>query len=106
MAKYLAMGSLTVDGVKALRKEKASGRRAAVTKIFEAAGGKVEAGYYAFGERDVFFILEFPDNVSATSVSLVINSSGLIRGTITPLITLEEMDRAIDKAAGLPVPAR
>ena len=82
MAKYLAMGSLTVDGVKALRKEKASGRRAAVTKIFEAAGGKVEAGYYAFGERDVFFILEFPDNVSAASVSLVINSSGLIIGAL------------------------
>jgi hypothetical protein len=37
-------------------------------------------------------------------VSLVGNSTGVVRVSMTPLITVEEMDRAIDKAATLPSP--
>jgi uncharacterized protein with GYD domain len=106
MAKYLAKVSLNADGVRLLRKEKASGRRAAVTKFIEAAGGKVEAFYFAFGQDDVFLILELPENIVAAAVSLVNNSAGNVRATYTPLMTVEEMDRAVVRAASLPAPVR
>jgi hypothetical protein len=37
-------------------------------------------------------------------VSLVGNSTGVVRVSMTPLITVEEMDSAVDKAATLPSP--
>jgi hypothetical protein len=37
--------TLNAEGVRLLRQDKGSGRRAAVTRAVEAAGGKVEAFY-------------------------------------------------------------
>ena len=48
MPKFLARVTLNAEGVRLLRQDKGSGRRAAVTRAVEAAGGKVEAFY--FGE--------------------------------------------------------
>ena len=68
------------------------------------AGGKVEAFYFAHGQDDTIIIADYPDAASATAVSLVGNSTGVVRVNMTPLITVEEMDRAVDKAATLPSP--
>ena len=105
MGKYLARVSLNADGARAVRHDKGSGRRAAVTKLIEAVGGKVEAFYFAFGADDVIMIYDAPDNASAIAASLAANSAGPARVSMTPLITVEEMDRAVDKAATLPSPA-
>lgn len=104
MAKYLAKVSLNAEGMRLLRQQKAAGRRAAVTKFIEAAGGKVEAFYFAFGEDDVYLIVDLPEKVTAAAVSLVNNSAGNVRATYIPLLTVEEMDRAVEKAATLPTP--
>ncbi len=105
MAKYLARVSLNADGARAVRHDKGTGRRAAVTKLIEAAGGKIEAFYFSFGAEDVILIFDAPENASAVAISLTANSAGPARVSITPLITVEEMDRAVDKAATLPSPA-
>jgi uncharacterized protein with GYD domain len=52
MPKYLVQASYTAEGLKGLRKDKASGRKAAVTEAMEALGGKLESLYFAFGEHD------------------------------------------------------
>lgn len=72
-----------------------------MTRAVEAAGGKVEAFYFAHGQDDTIIIADYPD---ATAVSLVGNSTGVVRVSMTPLITVEEMDRAVEKAATLPSP--
>jgi uncharacterized protein with GYD domain len=105
MPKYLGKVTLGAEAVQLLRKEKGSGRRAAVTKAIEAAGGKVEAFYFAYGEADTIIITDFPDTVSSVAVSLLANTPGIVRVSMMPLITVEEMDRAVDKAATLPSPA-
>jgi len=102
MAKFLVRVSLTTDGVQLLRKQKASGRRAAVEKVVKENGGRIEAFYYAFGQDDVITIMEFPDNTAAAAMSLVTNASAFARTAATPLISIEEMDRAVEKAAKLP----
>jgi uncharacterized protein with GYD domain len=57
----------------------------------------LEAFYYAFGDDDVFAILNFPDNVSAMAVSMAINASGGATVKTTVLITPEEVDQATKK---------
>ena len=39
-------------------------------------GGKLEVFYYAFGEADIFAIVELPDDASATAVSLAVGAGG------------------------------
>jgi uncharacterized protein with GYD domain len=104
MAKYLIKASYTVEGTKGLLKEGGSGRRAAVAQMAQQMGGILEAFYYAFGEADVFAILDVPDAISAAAISLVINSKGGAQVSITPLITPEEIDAACKKSVAYRAP--
>jgi uncharacterized protein with GYD domain len=99
MPKYMTRVSFTREGVKGLQKEKPTHRRAAVAKLVESAGGKLEAFYFAFGQDDGIAIYDLPDNVTAAALSVASNAAGHVHLSITPLMTAEEMDQAIDKSA-------
>ena len=58
------------------------------------------------GQDDVIGIMDLPDNVAAASLSVAANAAGFVDVSITPLLTPEEMDKAIEKSGGLPVPGR
>lgn len=94
MSKYMFKGSYTADGVKGLMQEGGSKRRDAATAAIESVGGSVDCFYYAFGDTDVVGFADFPDDASATAVSLLINSSGAVNLSITPLMTAEDVDAA------------
>ena len=98
MAKYMIKASYTGDGTKALLKEGGSGRRAAVQKSLSPVDGKVEAFYYAFGEADVYVIIDVPDAVTAAAVSLAVNATGKVELSTIPLLTPEEIDAACKKS--------
>ena len=106
MAKYLARASYTAEGVRGLIKDKPSGRRAAVTKLVESLGGKLECFYLAFGSDDVVSIVELPDNGAAAAFSFAVNAAGAAQLSITPLLTVEESDAAIGKPATYRAPGR
>lgn len=95
MPKYLVQASYTGEGLKGLRKDKASGRQAAVKKALEALGGKLESMYFAFGEHDVVAILDMPDNASAAAFSMASSASGVVRTKTIALMTVEEADKAL-----------
>ena len=97
MAKYLISASYNVEGTKGLLKEGGSSRRAAVGQMIEELGGNLESFYYAFGDSDVFLIADLPDATTAAAISLVVNSTGAVRVSTTPLITPEEIDEASKK---------
>ena len=101
MPKYLIQASYVGEGVAGLLKEGGSGRVKASVKAIEALGGNIEAMYFAFGETDVYIIVDLPDNVSAVTCSLLANATGKIKGTCTPLITPEEVDQAAEKGRQL-----
>jgi uncharacterized protein with GYD domain len=98
MAKYLFQGSYTHDGMKGVLKEGGSGRREAITAALKTVGGKLESMYYAFGETDVFVIIDAPDNVSAAALAMSIAATGTIGVKTTVLITIEEMDQAAKRS--------
>ncbi|MBV9015936.1 MAG: GYD domain-containing protein [Alphaproteobacteria bacterium] len=95
MAKYLITASYSADGMKGLQKEKASGRRDAVRQACESVGGRLEAYYFAFGEDDVVSIVDVPDNVAASALSLAVSATGTARTRTTALLTVEEVDKAL-----------
>ena len=98
MPKYLGRASYTVEGLKGLLKEGGVSRREAVAKAIESLGGTLEAFYFAFGDTDVYYIADYPDNATATATSIVGNAAGTSKTTITVLVTPEEVDQATDLA--------
>ena len=94
MSKYLLQGSYTEEGLKGLLKEGGSNRRQATEQVVKSVGGTLEAYYFAFGDNDFFLIADLPDNVSATALSLVGNSTGTINAKVTVLLTPEDVDEA------------
>ena len=104
MAKFLIHASYSPDGLKGLVKDKASGRRAAISKMMESHGGTLEAIYYTFGEHDVILIADIPDNVTAAAISIAVSSSGLAHTTTTPLLTIDETDKALAKTVKYQAP--
>ena len=98
MAKFLFRANYVGDGVKGLMTEGGSKRRDAAAAAIESVGGSLDCMYYAFGDTDVYGIVDMPDNASATAMSLMINASGAVSLTLTPLMAPEELDAAAAKS--------
>ena len=97
MPKYLFHGSYTTEGLKGLLKDGGSKRREVVEQLTKGMGGTLEAFYYAFGDDDIYVIVDLPDNVTTTAVSLAVNAAGAFRGKTTILMTPEDVDEAAKK---------
>jgi uncharacterized protein with GYD domain len=97
MPKYLIEVSYTSDGVKGLLKEGGSGRRAAVQKLIESAGGTVESMYFVFGKSDAVIVCDLPDNATMAGVSLAVSAVGAARPSVRVLLTPDEIDAAAGK---------
>jgi uncharacterized protein with GYD domain len=106
MPKYLLDVSYTTEGLKGLMKDGGTKRQAAAKALVESLGGKLEAFYFAFGERDVVAIVELPDAAAAAAAALAVGASGAVHGKTTVLMTAEEMDRAAKKAPTYTPPGR
>jgi uncharacterized protein with GYD domain len=95
MPKFLYETTYTADGIRGLMKDKAVARRQAIEKVVESVDGKLEAFYYAMGDRDVVAIVDLPNAESAAAISFAGMATGLVRVRTTPLLTVEEVDRAL-----------
>lgn len=95
MAKYLIQARYTAEGAKGLLKEGGTGRRRAVDEVVAGLGGTVEAMYYTYGDDDLVTIIDFPDTTSMAAVSLAVKASGALQTRATPLLTVEEIDKAV-----------
>lgn len=104
MKKYLIKGTYNSDGMKGLMSEGGTGRKNAIEKMLATIGGKVEAFYYAFGDADVYLIVELSDDITAAAVGLKVNAAGLVRISITILITPEDIDTASGKSVNYRAP--
>ena len=95
MPKFLISARYTAEGLKGLKKDKASGREKAIAAACKAAGGKLDAMYYALGKDDVFVIADLPSHVHAASLCIAVGASGMASTHTVPLMTIAEMDKAL-----------
>jgi len=77
-----------------------------VEQTVKALGGKLEAFYFAFGQTDVYLIVDLPDSASVAALSLAVNATGGVKLTTTPLMMPEEMDVASKKSVQYRAPGR
>jgi len=106
MPKYLLKVSYTADGVKGVLKDGGTKRRQAAEAAVKSTGGSLEAMYFAFGDDDVYCIIDAPDNVSVAAASMAIAASGLVKPTTVVLLTPEEVDQAVKKSPSYTPPGR
>jgi uncharacterized protein with GYD domain len=104
VAKYLIKATYNAEGAKGLLKEGGSARRAAVQKVIESQGGRLEGFYFAYGDADAYVICDMPDAAPGLAVSLAVNASGAVRLATLPLITPEEIDAASKKSVAYRAP--
>ena len=97
MPKYLLQTSYKTAGALGLLKDGGMRRRAIIEKLAEGLGGKLEVFYFAFGETDVFTIMDLPDDISIAAATLAINASGAVTCKTTVLLSAEEIDQAMKK---------
>ena len=106
MPKYLIQASYSAEGLEGLLAEGGTSRRVAVEQFVQELGGKLEAYYFAFGENDVYAIVDLPNNVEAATFTMTIGSCGAARLNTTVLISPEEMDQAAKTPTTYRAPGR
>ena len=106
MPKYLVVASYTAEGAKGVLKDGGSKRRQAAEAALKSVGGKVDAFYFAFGENDVYAIIDAPDNISMAAASMAIGASGAVRTKTVVLLAPEEIDQATKKTTNYQPPGR
>jgi uncharacterized protein with GYD domain len=104
MPKFLIDASYTSEGVKGVQSGGGTARVEAVSRAVEGLGGRMESFYFAFGDRDVYTVIELPDNESAVALAIAVGASGLVDIRTTPLLTAEEMDAAAQKSVSYTPP--
>ena len=98
MPRYLVQASYTSEGVKGVQSGGGSSRRDAVAQLAESVGGKLESFYFAFGDPDVYTVVDLPDNESAAAVALKVNAAGGASVRTVVLLTPEEVDAAAKRS--------
>ena len=98
MPKYLFYGSYTPEGYQGLVQEGGSKRIEAAKQALGSVGGSLEAFYFSFGEKDFYIIVDLPNNVTTTAVTLAGNLSGTFSIHGVPLLTAEELNQAVSQS--------
>lgn len=90
MPYYLVQAAYTPEAWARLV-ENPEDRRESLRAMAERAGGALHGSWLAFGDYDVVFIYEMPDNTRVASALMAAASSGALKSLkTTPLMTWEE----------------
>jgi|SRR5450631_2863386 uncharacterized protein with GYD domain len=104
MARYLFIANYASDGIKGVTKTGGTARRTAIQALASQLGGRMESFDFAFGNDDVYTVVELPDNKAAAAVALAVNSTGLVSVRTVVLMTPEEIDAATSETGNYTPP--
>ena len=95
MPHYLIQASYTPEALAALTKNPQN-RLEMVESMCKSVNGRLEAGYFSFGEFDVALIVDLPNNEAAAGLAIGTGGKGAIRNIrTTPLLSAEEAVEAM-----------
>ena len=100
MPKYLLEVKYTLPGIQGLLAEGGTSRLVAATAAADGLGGTVESFYYAFGEYDVYGIVDMPDEESMAAYAMRIIAAGGVTARTVPLLSAGQVDAAAAKQVG------
>jgi hypothetical protein len=96
--KYHFQAAFTVDGIKNLQKQSATGFKAGVAKFFESVGGKLESWYYDYSDNTAYGFVEYPNEIAAATAQASVNAGGFAHVTYRPVISAEDADKALARS--------
>jgi uncharacterized protein with GYD domain len=94
MSRYMFIARYDSAGVQGVLSKGGSARAAVIEQAAKAAGGQMLSFDFAFGEDDVYTLLELPDNKAAAAMALAVNASGLTQVRTVVLISPADIDEA------------
>ena len=101
MPHYLIQAAYSTEALAALTKNPQN-RFEMIERLLKGVGGRLESGYYSFGDYDVAMIVELPDNTTAAGIAIGAGGTGAIRSfKTTPLLTADEAMSAMQSAGRL-----
>jgi uncharacterized protein with GYD domain len=101
MAKFALFFTFKGETIKSLM-DTPSDRAAVVSRLCEAAGGRMEAYYLMFGAWDGFVIADVADSKAAAAISLAVASTGAFAHLEThELLEAGDLGGVLSTAAGL-----
>lgn len=95
MAKYLFYGKYSPEGFRGLMEEGGSSRIEAAKQALGSVGGSLEAFYFSYGDNDFYIIVDLPNRIATTAITLAGNITGTFNINGIPLLSPEELDEAI-----------
>jgi uncharacterized protein with GYD domain len=102
--RYLVKAVLTAEGLKNFQKQPPTGLKAGIAKFLESVGGKLEFWYFDYGESTAYAINDYPDEIAAATAQVSTNAAGFAHVTIRPVLSAEDMDKAVAKVPPVRVP--
>jgi uncharacterized protein with GYD domain len=97
--RYLFRAAFTIDGIKNLQKQSATGFKVGVAKFFGSVGGKLESWYFDYGENTAYGFVDYPDEIAAASAQAAVNAAGFAHVTYRPVLSAEDADKALAQSA-------
>ena len=91
MATFLLFGKYSSEAAKNISRE----RTDKVVDVLKKFGGEVRSMYAVLGEKDLLFIVDFPDMGQAMKASVALHRMSGISFTTSPAITVDEFDTLI-----------
>ncbi len=101
MPLYLYQAAYTAESL-AAQIRNPQDRIEVVRPAFEAAGGRIIAGGYPFGEYDACVMFEAPSDTAAAAVALAVAAGGAVKAAkTTRLLSGQEWTDALRQAQGV-----
>jgi uncharacterized protein with GYD domain len=104
MSRYLFIARYASEGAKGVLTKGGTARRSAIEKSVTDLGGHVETFDFAFGEDDVYTIIDLPDPRAAAAMAMNVNASGTTHVRTIVLLTPEEIDAAANQSVAYTAP--
>ena len=102
MSLYMYQAAYTSESIAAQMKKPQDRIEVAAKPLIQAAGGRMLAAGYTFGEYDILVVFEAPDNASAAAVALAVAAGGAVRSAkTTTLMSGEDWVNALSKTASI-----
>jgi uncharacterized protein with GYD domain len=107
MSKYLIKASYSSEGMKGVMAKGGTARVAAIEKLVGGVGGTMESFYFAFGEDDVYIVVDAPSPEAMAAVAGTVTGTGVLsRYETVVLLTAEQVDAAADLSVDYTPPGR
>ena len=97
MAKYLIKASYSPEGFKGVMASGGTARQDVISKMVADLGGSLDAMYFAFGDTDVFLIVDAPNPETMIAVGgTVVAAGALSKYETVQLIEPSTVDDAVN----------